>query len=229
MNRVLRATGQAQIPCELETLEEDNHLLILEFLNQFKEEIEGYHQWRSLKQTWDAAVPANVGFGFFGSGDVLVTNKARLFRVQTDGRSFPLVYDKTDPAKPFRLHERDLSVTYDALHMDGGVTATQADTFSVDVNNEHLFVRLYPVPNTDRTVTATLIVPQKYLDVSDLDTPIDIPTRALLIGTVWAVLEERGEELGQSSMWTEERYILARDQEVSSDLGEQGDLELVPV
>lgn len=230
MNRVLRATGQAQISCETSLIEEDNHLLILEYLNLFKEEIEGYN-WRSLKQSWTTVVTANLGVAAVGAPNATVSTRARLQRVHDArfGRLVPNMYDITDTSRPFRLHEMDVALIYDQLSMDGGATAESATHFSLDVSSGNLFVRLFPVPNIDRTVGGTFFIPQDYLDVEDLDVTIQIPSRALVIGTTWAVLQERGEELGQSSMFTEERYRIALDDEVASDMGEAGDLDLVPV
>lgn len=233
MNRVLRATGQQQITCETSLIEEDNHLLILEYINQFKEEIEAYN-WRSLKQSWQTIVPANVGVAAIGapSPTASVTSRARLMRVHDArfGRLVPSVVDSTTPTQPFRLNEMDLALIYDQLLMDGGQTTEQPHSFALDVStDDKLFIRLYPVTTIDRIVNTTLFVPQPYLDVSDLDTQIWIPTRALTLGSVWAVLEERGEELGQNSMFSEERYRIALDNEVSSDMSEQGEPELVPV
>lgn len=231
MNRVLRATGQAQIGCETSLIEEDNHLLLLEFINQFKEEIEA-HNWRSLKQSFTTTVPANVGVAAVGAPTATVNGRARLMRVHDArfGRLIPSVYDGTNLSQPFRLQEMDLALIYDQLSMDGG-QMTQAPThFSLDVNTaDQLFIRLFPVTTVDRLIATTLFVPQPYLDVEDLNTTIWIPTRALVIGATWYVLEERGEELGQSSMFTEERYRKALDAEIAADMAEAGEPELVPV
>ena len=108
MNRVLRATGQAQITCETSLVEESNHLLLLEYLNQFKEEIESAHNWRSMKQTWTTTVPANLGVASVGSPNGTVPATSRLLRVHDArfGKLLPVVYDITNPAQPFRVWEQ---------------------------------------------------------------------------------------------------------------------------
>lgn len=230
MNRVLRATGQTQIPCETSLIEEDNHLLILEFLNQFKEEIEA-NNFRSMKQSWTTVVPSGLSVAPVGSPDGSVSNKARILRVHDArfGRLIPLAYDITEPTQPMRLYEMDIALLYDQVIMAGGTTAPPS-AFALDTSSASgLFLRINTNSDRDRTFKTTLVVPQGYLDVEDLDTEITIPTGALLIGTVWAVLQERGEELGQSSLWTEERYRIALDNEVSIDMDAQGEPELVPV
>lgn len=232
MNRVLRATGQPQIDCATSLLTEDNHLLILEFLNQFKEEIEA-HNWRSLKETHRTTIAAGASFGFVGSAaGSTIKGTSRLLRVHDArfGKLLPLMYDVTSDTQPFRLEEMDLSLIFDKLNLDGGQQSEHSTYFSTDVSTANmLLIRVYPVPSTERTLGSQFIVPQDYLDVDDLDTDIRIPTRALVIGTVWAILQERGEELGQSSMWTEERYRTALDAEIATDMAEQGEPELVPV
>lgn len=230
MNRVLRATGGAQIPCETSLIEEDNHLLILEFLNQFKEEIEAYN-WRALKQTHTTTVSAGLSVGLVGAPTGTVSKHARLLRVHDArfGRLIPLAYDITEPTNPMRLHEMDIALIYDQIIMSGGRLAAPSH-FALDSgSSESLFVRFNTNLDRDRDIKLTLAVPQGYLDVEDLNTEIVVPTRALVIGTIWAVLQERGEELGQSSMWTEERYRIALDDEVAADMAEQGEPELVPV
>jgi hypothetical protein len=231
MNRVLRATGQAQIPCEVSLIEDDNQLLILEYLNQFKEEIEGYN-WRSLKQNVFTTVPANVGFAVVGPTATPVTGRARLMRVHDArfGKLIPSVHDITNLSQPFRLNEMDIALMFDQRAMDGGQKTEQPSAFSLDANAEdHLVLRIFPNTTVDRVISTNLFVPQNYLDVTDLDTTIWIPTRALIIGTIWSVLQERGEELGQSSMYTEERFRVTLDNEVAADMAEAGEPELVPV
>lgn len=230
MNRVLRATGQEQIPCETSLIEADNQLLLLEFLNQFKEEIEAYN-WRSMKQTHTTVVGAGLSVGIVGAPNDTVSKKARLLRIHDArfGRLVPLVYDITDATQPHRMQEMDIALIYDQIIMSGGRTS-QPSHFALDGGSaEALFIRFNTPLDKERTYKMTLAVPQGYLDVEDLNTELVIPTRALVIGTVWAVLQERGEELGQSSMWTEERYRIALDDEVSADMAEQGEPELVPV
>lgn len=232
MNRVLRATGQAQIPGSTSLIVEDNHLLILEFLNQFKEEIEGYN-WRSLRQDLTTSVLAGSGgIALVNAPGTAITGRSRLLRVHDAhfGRLIPNVYDVTDAARPFRVLEMDAALLFDQLTMNKGIVVQEPSHFSLDVTTANLLrLRLYPVPSVNRSIITSLVVPQKFLDVTDLDTEISIPSRALTIGTIWAILQERGEELGQSSMWTEERYRIALDDEVASDMAEQGEPELVPI
>ena len=60
------------------------------------------------------------------------------------------------------------------------------------------------------------------------DSPIVMPSRVIEIGTSWWTLEERGEELGANSMFTEERYRRALDDMATKDQAMQGDLVMIP-
>lgn len=60
------------------------------------------------------------------------------------------------------------------------------------------------------------------------DSPIIVPSRVIEIGTSWWALEERGEELGTNSMFTEERYRRALDDLATKDQAMQGDLVMIP-
>jgi hypothetical protein len=59
------------------------------------------------------------------------------------------------------------------------------------------------------------------------DSPIIVPSRVVEIGTSWWALEERGEELGANSMFTEDRYRRSLDDLATKDRAMQGDLVMV--
>lgn len=227
LNRVLRTVGESEVASSVGTLTDEYHILVAEFVNQFKEEIEDAHQWRSLRQVLNATVLAGTGAG-------TITGANERSRVVTEqdarfGRVVPLVFDVTDPANPIPLQDMDLAELLYRTE-EGDNNAQSPQYFAVDAEEaDVLKVRIFPVPGGERTIKLTLIVPQDYLGVNDLDTNIRIPQRPLLQGSIWFALQERGEELGQSSMFTEERYRVALDDAVSRDAAAQGDYELVPV
>lgn len=76
--------------------------------------------------------------------------------------------------------------------------------------------------------TATLNVTGVFSGGMGVDSPILMPSRILEIGAAWWALEERGEELGTNSMFTEERYRTAMDDLVGKDRATQGDLIMIP-
>lgn len=104
--------------------------------------------------------------------------------------------------------------------------------FALDnTSGDGLSVHLYPTPADSRTIQLTLIIPQARLDAAvaaDMATNIKIPVRPITLGLVRWILEDRGEELGINSQYSEEKEIAALRDCVSLDLAESGEANLVP-
>ena len=144
------------------------------------------------------------------------------------GRLVPLAFDVTNTGQPVPLDEADLALIDYQNTIDTQARANPL-LFSLQPVDTYMRVVVYPRSDVARTIQLTLTVPQAYLDIDDVTTEVLVPHRALLIGTIWYALEERGEELGQSSMFTEERYRTPLADEIGQDSAEQGEYELVPV
>lgn len=229
LNRVLRTLGEEEVPAVATSLTEDYHKLVGNFLNQIKEEIEDAHNWRSLRQTLTASVAADAL-----SGTITNSNeRSRLVRIldAQRGQTIPLVFDTTDADNPTPLHELDLAELLWRDQLDPTTRASDdVSWFAIDDSSgDELAVYVWPRPNSIRTITITLVVPQARLTDTDVDTSIIIPSRALEVGTLWYALEERGEELGINALFSEERFRKALDDAISRDAAEQGGLEVVPV
>lgn len=227
LNRVLKTVGEEQVASSTAMLTDDYHILVAEFVNQFKEEIEDAHQWRVLR----TVATATIGSGESSASLAGTNERSRLLREHDAryGRLLPLVFDVTDASNPQPLEEMDLAELLYRHELDTE-TSDRAQYFAVDANDDGtIHVHVYPAVNNARSIKAFMIIPQDYLDENDLDVNIKVPQRPLIQGTVWFALSERGEELGQNTMFTEERYRTALDDAISRDSGEQGDIELVPV
>jgi len=59
------------------------------------------------------------------------------------------------------------------------------------------------------------------------DSPIMMPSRLVELGSAWYALSERGEELGTSSMFSEDKYRRALDDLATKDRANQGDLMMI--
>lgn len=225
LNRVLTATGGTAIGSSVLDITDSYQLMLLEFLNQFKEEIEGAHQWRSLITTISSTVISS------GTNSTLIagTNeRSRLVRVpSTDANQFvPLVFDITTAAYPIQLIEMDLQeLRFHVLQDSTAASTTQPSYFAIDsdaaTGQQVLWV--WPRPTTNRTCSVTMVVPQATLAHGDIDTNISIPTTALTRGLIWYIREERGEEIGPSGMFTEQRWIIMLDEEIARDRTAAGD------
>jgi hypothetical protein len=225
LNRVLRAVGEDEISDAETEVTESYHKLVGVFINQFKEEIEDAHNWRDLQQTHTATVEG-------GDSDAVIVDaneRSRVQRMQTETGYVPLVFDVTDATDPIPLTERPLAELNYKLTIDIE-GAEEPNQFAVFAQGDGaLSIRVYPKPTTQRLIRMIMYTPQPRLGDDDLDEVIMIPARPLEIAAIWYALEERGEELGQGSMFTEERFRKALDDAIARDDAEQGGNDLLVV
>lgn len=230
LNRALRITGEDTISDATSSLTDTQHLLVAEVANEIKEEVEAAHNWRALRQTVTVS---------FSSGETSNTiseanEKSRIVRIQDSRRSreIPLSFDVTDSSRPVPLHELDLAELLYRREMDPD---TQSDPFFFALDNtsgDVLKVHVFPTPSDSRTIKLMLTIPQARLDGSvsaDLDTNIKVPVRPITLGLIRWILEERGEELGINSQYSEEKEFKALQDAVALDLAESGSADLVVV
>lgn len=229
INRVLTVVGEDEIESISTELSEDYHKLIGSFVNLIKEEIEDAANWRTLWHTESSlTLTANTS-------SVAVTNttdRSRLVRLhdQMTGQVIPQVYDVTQTNNVATLQEVSLSEMFYRQTVQTQTTSSSPQFVAIDdTSASTLTLRFHPTPTVNRTIKVIACTPQAQLDDDDLDVSILIPSRALLLGSMWWALQEKGEELGQGSIFTEERYRNALDTEVSREVEEQGGLQLVVV
>src|SRR6266404_1427225 len=228
LNRVLTAIGESKIDAAVATITDTLALKALEFLNQIKEEIEEATLWRSLRQYLTFTILANTTNAVISR----TYERPRVVRVaeRQIGKLVPLVFDITDPTNPVQLQERPLAELLFLLTQAGTNTTTvQPDRFAVDVSADQAVMYVYPKPNTNRSIAAYMHVPQTTLAETDLDTALKIPDLPLIKGTIWYLLIDRGEEMGASGAFTEERYRTSLDDAVSRDSAESGSLDQLVV
>lgn len=227
LNNVLIALSEDEIDSSTSELTTKYHKLLGLFVNQFKEQVEDAHNWRSLRSTEQVTVAS-------GTSSVSLTEaneRSRLLRVYDEmtGQESALVFDVTDSTQPYMLIEMDLSELLRRRALD---TSSGNDPiyFAVDNTGEDsMSLQVWPTPNENRTIDVTMIVPQAALAADDLDTNLKVPARAIEIGATWYALEERGEELGVKGLFTGEMFEQTLGAAVARDAAEQGDYNLVPV
>lgn len=247
LNRVLTSLREDQIPTGTTQLTDSYQLTLLEFFNQVREEVEDACNWRALQKTYTVTIPA----GTYKVAITGTNERSRLVRVPVQGQGnlsdsgfygppvigsdnlIPLVFDTTQPtgAGNYPLKEMPLSAL---LYM---VTTTQAqqtqqpqafalsvdNSDDADAGNAEAWLYVYPVPNNDRTVQITMVTPELDYVPTDLSRNIYVPTLPIVHGLQWMAREERGEELGPNSMYTEDRYRRTLDNAVSRENAEAGD------
>lgn len=244
LNRVLVSLRESQIPAGTTQLTDPYQLTLLEFFNQVREEVEDACNWRALQTTYTVTITAGSN-----SAKITGTNeRSRLVRIGVKGQGnladsgfygppvsgsdsiVPLVFDST-ASPPSPLQEMALSAL---LYMDQttnqqqtvqpqGFALSTANADDSDAGNGEQWLYVYPRPNVDRTITITMVTPETtYMD-TDVSRDISIPTLPIVQGLQWMAREERGEELGANSMYSEERYRMILDNAVSREVAEQGD------
>jgi hypothetical protein len=198
--------------------------LVGRFINQIKEEIEDAHNWRSLRTTLTVSIAAGSNVGTITGAN----ERSRVVRARNQHYGHqPLVFDITNPTNPIPLHEAEIA---DIIYRESLETQQTQEPYLFAIDNATGDVpqlRVYPTPNTARTVELTMVVPQARLNDDNLDVAIRIPTRPLEIGALWFALKERGEELGINGLFTEERFRTALADAIARDDTEQGGTYLV--
>jgi hypothetical protein len=223
LNYVLRTVAETEVEASDAMLTSSYQKLVLTFLNQIKEEVEDAHNWRDLYTVHSAALTA----GQYTAAITGANERSRLARTNTDYGLVPVVFDITIPTTPLPLIEVPLTQLRYMIAQDPVSTTTAPAYFAIEGNSDGtLDIVVFPKTTGARSLTVAMFTPQDRLDVDDLDVVIKIPTRPLEIGTVWYALMERGEEMGNNSLFTEERWRKALDDAVARDAEEQGGYEL---
>jgi hypothetical protein len=228
MDRILRPLGETEVGSAISSLSSAYHKLLLTFINQIKEEVEDAHQWRALRQLASCTITAGQYSGIItGAND-----RSRLLYVPSEDGFVPLIFDVTNSTQPYNLPEQDLARWVYDLTLDPvtSVNAQPSYTALDNTSGDVLKLCVFPKATTDRNYKVGLVVPQTWLEPSDLDVVIQIPTRPILQGALWYAFTERGEEQGQNGAFSEERYRQAVDDAISRDAAAQGDaIDMLPV
>jgi hypothetical protein len=233
LNSVLGTIGSAQVPAAQTTVTDPYQLQVATFLNQIREECEDAWNWRALWVTYTMTVPANVLTQPIVDINTSATPNARCRTVRmTDkrvGREVALCFDITSFPIPFPMAETTKAGIIYFNTVLNQTPVQYSTTFAVDnTGGDSINLMVYPGASVARNVQITLCNPVPRIDptiagtTGGLDTLITIPTQPIEYGTVWYALQERGEELGTSTIFTEERFRTALDDAVSRDQEESG-------
>jgi hypothetical protein len=229
MNRVLTNLTEDEISGSTTEITDTYGRLVRNFINHIKEEMEDAHQWRGLQTEIDVSVPASAeSADVTGAGD-----RARLVR-QFDSRyqgEIPMVFNVTDADDPFTMVELDLQELRRRRELDTTQNYPQeSGFFALNLTSDGVQLEVYPTSSQAQTIRCFFVIPQDRFaaDASDLDTEVTVPATPLELGATWYALEERGEELGVRSPFSQDRYRAALDAAISRDSAEQGEnIELV--
>lgn len=238
VNSVLQDIGSPQIPAASTTVTDTYQLQVCGFVNRIKSEVENAWNWRALWQTYTFVYGAlNLTQPIIDTITAAVPDtRSRTVRM-TDkrvGKEVALVFDITTFGIPFPLEEMPkASLIYFNTVLNQ--TPVQYSTnFALDVTPAGVVnLMVYPGASVARTMQLTLCSPLGSIDptvagtTGGLDTIITVPGEPIELGSIWYALQERGEELGTSTVFTEERYRTALDDAIARDQEESGGIEMV--
>lgn len=244
VNNVLQNIGSTQIPAASTTVTDTYQLQVCNFVNHIKEEVESKTQWAALwtlfninylfPNTTQQIVDQTIANKQANSRSYFARMYNRRF-----GREVPLCFNTTTFGIPFLVGEMPLA---DLIYYNTVLNQTPvaySTNFAIqDLGNDNMQLLMYPAANANFIIQATLVVPQPRIDPTvagtacqpwadsrwtgttvGLDSPILVPNFPIELGASWYALSERGEELGTSSMFTEERYRIASDDAATRDPG----------
>jgi hypothetical protein len=180
------------------------HLLLLQFLNTAKEEVENAWDWQALRTTiTQAVVQGTTSYTLSG-----VTPRSRLLyeRPAYDGTcetslrvngALPQVFDVTDTTE-YRLMEMTPE-RVERLHFLDNDEQALPTSFALVRTATGVTLRLYPTPSSARTLKLRFVVPQDDLGSTAITSnSLSVPATPVWLRALELANEERGEEIGQA-------------------------------
>lgn len=233
MNRVLRGIRQfSLIMADSVTSTTDDYLLmILQFVNEAKEEIEeaGW-PWQALRKTVTVTLAASTveyDLTIAGAADVDTNDRSRLLYDTTTvfGRAEgfynsqfaqPMVFDVTTSTE-YRLKE----VTQERIerwHFTDNDEQGQPVYFTLYTDGDSIRMKVYPTPNQTYTLKMRMFIPQAELTATDLTTTLSIPNRPIWTKALFKANQERGDELGKEGSVAERAWLDAHGSATASEM-----------
>ncbi len=222
VNKVLRGIRQFGmiIASGTNTITDDYLLMILQFVNEAKEEIEeaGW-AWHALRQTVTLTLSSGTleyELTSAGPADVDTNDRTRLLYenvnsgVASEGfyesvTSVPMVFNVTDSAE-VRLTERTQEQLERLHFMDNDETGPP-QYFSFYTDGDNIDMKIWPTPDDTYTIKLRLYIPQTTLLDTDTTTTLLIPQRPVWTKALYKANEERGSELGKPGSSLHQAYL----------------------
>ena len=211
LNKVLRGLRQygLLIDAGTEVLTDDYLLMILQFVNEAKEEIEeGGWAWEALRST--VVITLAQGTQSYtltsaGDADTDTNDRSRLLYENTQLQSvgfrnsdsaLPLMFDVTTSTE-FRLREITVE-RFHRLKLTDDDEQGQPQYFAVQQQADNIQLHIWPTPDKVYTLNGRFFIPQIELsDQTITTTTLTIPHRPVWTRALFKANQERGEELGK--------------------------------
>ena len=233
INKVLRGIRQFSLIMEsgVTATTDDYLLMILQFVNEAKEEIEeaGW-PWQALRQTVTVTLAASTieyDLTIAGAADVNTNDRSRLLydmsNVYGSSEGFynsafaqPMVFDVTTSTE-YRLKEVSQE-RIERWHFTDNDEQQQPTYFTLYTDGDSIRMKVYPTPDKTYTLKMRMFIPQAELTASDLTTVLSIPNRPVWTKALFKANQERGEELGKPGSVAEIAWLDAHGSATASEM-----------
>jgi hypothetical protein len=228
LNKLLRGLRQDQLGSATATAK--YHLLLVQYLNEAKEEVEEAWEWQSLRQTLTATLSAGTAeydLTAAGAADIDTNDRSKILYEagfhgssrESGSRGFgslPCVWDVTDQGE-YRLAEVSWE-KMEQLHFTDDDDRQDPTYFAIRNDGSNLKLKVWPLPADTRTLKLRLYIPDAEIGDSDLDTTtVTAPNRAVWSLALWKANAERGEEIAQPGGFAEMTYRKALSDSIARE------------
>jgi hypothetical protein len=223
MNKVLVGLRQEPVATASASTTDEYHLLVLQMVNEAKEEVEESWDWNALRHTVTVSVSAGTTeyvLSTAGAADIDVPDNSRFLYEKAaggatgehSGRGFgaaPQCFDvTTSTEKRLIQFSREQMERYELTDND---ETGEPRYFALWQSGGYMNMKVWPIPDASYTVKLRFLIPQTELTSSSLDTTLTVPARPVWTRALFKANEERGSELGRhgSSLWMASMDALA--------------------
>lgn len=222
INKVLRGLRQFGLLIDSGTtaVTDDYLLMILQFINEAKEEIEesGW-PWQALRQTVTVTLASGqVQYDILSTGeaDVDTNDRSRLLYENEEGdenfrqstSALPQVFDVTTSSE-HRLVEWTQE-KMERQHFTDEDETGEPYAFAIWSDGDSIKMKVHPTPDGTYTLKMRFFIPQDELSDSDITTTLLIPSRPVWLKALFKANQERGDELGRPGSQLETAYMDAQ-------------------
>ena len=210
INKVLVGLRQTQIDSGTTSTTDAYELLVLQFVNEAKEEVEESWDWQALRDA--VTITLSQGTATYtlttsGAASVDTNDRTRLMYDDTPVGRLPQVF-VTSETSEYRLKEISRE-RMQGLHLTDDDEQDQPEFFTIYSNGTSLNMQIYPVPDGAHTLTGRFVIPQDELSSTNLSTNLTVPERPVWTKALWKANEERGSELARPEGPNERAYRVA--------------------
>jgi hypothetical protein len=233
LNKVLRGLRQFDLILDASATSttDDYLLMLLQFINEAKEEIEesGW-PWYALRATHTVTLASSTidyTLTAAGDSDTDTSDRSRLlYENVNDGgttesfrsghSSLPQVFNTTT-ADEYRLTEVTIE-KMERWHFTDNDETGQPTHFALYAASGNLKMKVYPTPDQAYTLKVRIYDPQDELASDSLATTLTIPSRPVYLKALWKANQERGSELGAPDSTLADAYHDAHGAAVASEM-----------